>query len=63
MWSADADIDLFSRGSELLRTAYEAGYYWPVINEVDDFFPGYTKALGNGRNIFGNTRFENRSEF
>ncbi|MCJ0906813.1 hypothetical protein [Rhodococcus sp. ARC_M6] len=63
VWSADAGIDLFSRGSELLRAAYEAGYYWPVIKEVDDFFPGYTKALGSDRDVFGNTRFETGSEF
>ncbi|MDI9917193.1 hypothetical protein [Rhodococcus sp. IEGM 1379] len=63
IWSADTDIDLFSRGSELLRAAFEAGYYWSVIEEVDDFFPGYTKALGSDRDVFGNTRFETRSEF
>lgn len=63
VWSADAGVDLFSRGSELLRAAFEPRRYWPVISEVDDFFPGYTSALVEQPRPGQSTRFAERAEY
>ncbi|MEE2056069.1 hypothetical protein [Rhodococcus artemisiae] len=44
-WSAEPSIDLFSRGSELVRASLEAG--WQTSNYTfEDSFPGYREAIG-----------------
>ncbi|MGC0365109.1 hypothetical protein ABH922_003093 [Rhodococcus sp. 27YEA15] len=72
VWSADAGVDLFGRGSELLRAASEDGFYWPkpgvgsswpAFPEIDDYFPGFTAALPTGRDPFGNYRWDDRREY
>ncbi|MFD4366177.1 hypothetical protein [Rhodococcus sp. NPDC058521] len=44
-WSADPTVDLFSRGAELVRAAYEAGEL-NYFRGIDHSFPGYRKAIG-----------------
>ena len=45
VWSADSDVDLFSRGAELIRATYEAGIYATYVG-ADDSYPGYRGAVG-----------------
>lgn len=45
VWSADPGIDLFSRGTELVRATYEAGTYTRYVG-VDRSYPGYSQAVG-----------------
>ncbi len=60
VWSAEPGVDLFDRGSELIRAASEAGFYWPAIEEIDDYFPGFTDALSpSERDGFVRTRWGN----
>lgn len=44
VWSADAGIDLFARGPELVRAAFEASWVWSWWRD-GPFFPGYFDAL------------------
>ncbi|MCK0093387.1 hypothetical protein MWU77_21640 [Rhodococcus sp. F64268] len=44
-WSAEPDIDLFSRGAELVRASIEAGIHASFFS-VSESFPGYSDAIG-----------------
>ncbi|MFD6856859.1 hypothetical protein ACFWCF_05875 [Rhodococcus sp. NPDC060090] len=44
-WSAEPDIDLFSRGAELVRASIEAGRHASFFS-VSQSFPGYREAIG-----------------
>ena len=63
VWSAESGVDLFGRGAELVRVASEAGFYWPAIEEIDNYFPGFTTALGTGHEPFAVARWNHRSEY
>lgn len=45
VWSADSNIDLFSRGAELVRASAEGGDYTYFVG-VDKSYPGYSSAVG-----------------
>lgn len=47
IWSADPDLDMFSRAGELARGTVEAGYLAQAYG-VGKSFPGYVDALGPG---------------
>ncbi len=57
VWSADQGIDLFSRGAELIRGTFEAGYLTQFVG-VGKSYPGYTEAVGEP----ASWRDENKSE-
>lgn len=44
VWSSEADIDLFSRGAELVRAAMEAGNHTSSYS-IAMTFPGYAEAI------------------
>ncbi len=51
VWSADAGVDLFSRGAELVRGIREAAEYSYFVG-LNNSYPGYAEAVGGpaGRN-------------
>ncbi|WP_020106430.1 hypothetical protein [Nocardia sp. 348MFTsu5.1] len=63
VWSAEEGVDLFGRGPELVRATTEAGFYWPAVAEIDDYFPGFTAALETEHEPFALARWDHRAEY